>query len=124
MTVRRGTLYVGVFFLAAGAVTLGAATGALDRTATANALDALWPIAVIAIGVGLVLRRSPAALVAGDPRRGLPGVALGASFVAAPGLRVLCSDLHQRGHPRRDAAAARSAATPRSTCRSRAASSA
>jgi hypothetical protein len=84
MTVRRGTLYLGVFLLAAGAVTLGAETGALDRTAVAGTLGALWPIAVIAIGVGLVLRRSRAALVAGILAAAVPGLALGASFAAVP----------------------------------------
>ena len=84
MTVRRGTLYVGVFFLAAGAVTLGAAAGTLDRTAVAGTVGALWPIAVIAIGAGLVLRRSPAALLAGILAAALPGLALGASVVAVP----------------------------------------
>ena len=92
MTVRRGTLYVGVFFLAAGAVTLGAATGALDRAAIADAVGTLWPVAVIAIGVGLVLRRSPAALAAGILAAAVPGLALGASVVAAPGITVPCTD--------------------------------
>jgi hypothetical protein len=93
MTVRRGTLYVGVFFLAAGAVALGAAAGALDRSVVASTLGALWPVAVIAIGVGLVLRRSPAALVAGILAAALPGIALGASVVAVPELSVHCGDL-------------------------------
>lgn len=94
MTVRRGTLYLGVFLLAAGAVTLGAATGALDRTAVAGTLGALWPIAVIAIGAGLVLRRSRAALVAGVLAAAVPGLALGASFAAVPEIAVgiPCSD--------------------------------
>ena len=88
MTVKRGTLYAGVFLLAAGAVTLGAATGALDRTAIANAVGTLWPIAVIAIGVGLVLRRSRAALVAGILAAAVPGLALGASVAAVPAIAV------------------------------------
>lgn len=92
MTVKRGTLYVGVFFLAAGAVTLGAATGVLDRTAVASAVETLWPVAVIAIGVGLVLRRSPAALVAGILAAAVPGLALGASVVAVPELPIPCTD--------------------------------
>ncbi len=92
MTIRRGTLYLGVFLLAAGAVTLGAATGALDRTAIASTLGALWPIAVIAIGVGLVLRRSRAALVAGILAAAVPGLALGASVAAVPELSAPCMD--------------------------------
>jgi len=98
MTVRRGTLYLGVFLLAAGAVTLGVATGALDRTEVAGTLAALWPIAVIAIGAGLVLRRSRAALVAGVLAAAMPGLALGASFAAVPEIAVgiPCSDAANR----------------------------
>lgn len=92
MTIRRGTLYLGVFLLAAGAVTLGAATGALDRSAIASTLGALWPIAVIAIGFGLVLRRSRAALVAGILAAAVPGLALGASVAAVPELSAPCMD--------------------------------
>ncbi len=84
MTVRRGTLYAGVFLVAAGAVTLGTAVGVLDPTAVADTLEALWPLAVIAIGVGLVLRRSRAGLEAGILAALVPGLALGASIVALP----------------------------------------
>lgn len=99
MTVRRGTLYLGVFLLAAGAVTLAVATGALDRTAVAGTLAALWPIAVIAVGLGLVLRRSRAALVAGVLAAAVPGLALGASFAAVPEIAVgiPCSEAGSRG---------------------------
>jgi hypothetical protein len=92
MTVRRGTLYVGVFLLAAGAVTLGVASGAFDRTAVASTAAMLWPVAIIAIGAGLVLRRSPAALVAGILAAALPGLALAASVVAVPEAVVPCTD--------------------------------
>lgn len=92
MTVKRGTLYVGVFLMAAGAVTLGAAVGVLDATAVADAVEALWPLAVIALGVGMVLRRSPAALGAGILAALVPGLALGALIVAAPDLPVRWMD--------------------------------
>jgi hypothetical protein len=83
MTVRRGTLYVGVFLIATGAVTLGVALGVLDPRAVADSVEALWPLAVIAVGVGLLLRRSPAALGAGIFAALVPGLALGASIAAA-----------------------------------------
>ena len=86
MTVRRGTLYSGVFLIAAGAATLGVAVGVLDANAVANTVGTLWPLAVIAIGVGLVLRRSRAALGAGVLAAGVTGLALGASIVALPDL--------------------------------------
>ena len=92
MTVRRGTLYVGVFLLAAGAVTLGVSTALLDREVVAATVVALWPLAVIAIGVALVLRRSPAALVAGVLAAAIPGLALGASVVAVPDIAIPCTD--------------------------------
>jgi hypothetical protein len=82
MTVRRGTLYVGVFLIAVGTLTLGVAAGVLDAAAVADTLEALWPLAVIALGVGLVLRRSRVALGAGVIAALLPGLALGASIVA------------------------------------------
>jgi hypothetical protein len=86
MTVRRGTLYIGVFLIGTGAVTLGVAVGVLDPNAVGNTVGALWPLAVIALGVGLVLRRSSAALGAGIVAALVPGLALGASIVAMPDL--------------------------------------
>ena len=50
MTVRRGTLYSGVFLIAAGAALLGVAVGVLDANAIATAVGTLWPLAVIAAG--------------------------------------------------------------------------
>lgn len=84
MTVRRGTLYAGVFLIATGAVTLGVAVGVLDATAVAGTVETLWPLAVVALGVGLVLRHSPAGLGAGVVAALVPGLALGASIVALP----------------------------------------
>jgi hypothetical protein len=92
MTVRRGTLYMGVFLIAAGAVTLGAAVGVLDPTAATNAVETLWPLAVIALGVGLVMRRTRAALGAGVLAALVPGLALGASVVALPDLPARWAD--------------------------------
>jgi hypothetical protein len=86
MTVGRGTLYVGVFLIAAGAMTLGAAVGVLDPAAVADTVATLWPLAVIALGVGLVLRRTRAALGAGVLAALVPGLALGAAIVALPDL--------------------------------------
>jgi hypothetical protein len=82
-----------VFLLAAGAVTLLVVTGVLDPAAVAGAVIVLWPLAIIAVGVGLVLRRSPAALPAGIIAAMLPGLAFGGSVAAIPsGLPVPCTD--------------------------------
>ena len=92
ITVRRGTLYVGVFLIAASSVTLGVAAGVLDATVVANTMGALWPLAVIALGVGMVLRRTRAALGAGILAALVPGLALGASIVAVPDLPMRWMD--------------------------------
>lgn len=93
MTVRRGLLYTGVFLVAAGGVTLAAAAGLLDSDTVAGAAIALWPLAVIAVGAGLVLRRSRAALAGGVVAALVPGLALGATVVGAPSVAVPCTDI-------------------------------
>lgn len=93
MTVRRGPLHLGVFLLAAGAVTLLVVTGVVDPAAVTSAMIVLWPLAIIAIGLGLVLRRSPAALPAGIVAAMLPGLAFGGSVAAIPSsVPVPCTD--------------------------------
>ena len=92
MTVRRGFLYMGVFLVAAGGVTLLAAADVLDPSAVADALG-LWPLAVIAIGAGLILRRTRAAVPGGVLAAAVPGLMLGAMFVAVPDLPTPCSNL-------------------------------
>lgn len=91
MTIRRGSLYAGVFVLAVGAVTLAGAGGTLDRTAVADAVGTLWPLAVIAFGLGLLLRRTPASLPTGIAASVMPGLLLGGALVAAPTLPAPCN---------------------------------
>jgi hypothetical protein len=99
MTVRRGLLYAGVFLAAAGAVTLLVSAGVLDPARVADAL-AWWPIAVIAIGVGLVLRHTRAAVPGGLVAAAVPGLMLGAMFVAVPDLPTPCTgDVTSGGTP-------------------------
>jgi len=93
MAVRRGSFYAGVFLIAAGAVAVLDAAGLLDPGAVADALAVLWPLALIAIGVGLALRRSPAALPAGILAAMVPGLALGGTVVAGPRLPGICTDV-------------------------------
>ena len=92
MTVRRGSFYVGVFLIAAGAVAVLDAAGVLDPAAVADALVVLWPLALIAIGLGLALRRSPAALPAGLLAAMVPGIALGSTVVSGPHFSGFCTD--------------------------------
>ena len=93
MTVRRGSFYVGVFLIAAGAVAVLDAAGVLDPAKVGDALVVLWPLALIAIGAGLALRRSPAALPAGVLAATLPGLALGSTVVAGQQFPGFCTDL-------------------------------
>ncbi len=92
MFVRRGSLYLGAFLAAAGGVTLLASAGVLDPVRVTDAL-AYWPVAVIAIGAALVLRRTSAAVPAGIVAAVTPGLMLGAMFVAVPDLGTPCTDV-------------------------------
>jgi hypothetical protein len=98
MTVRRGSLYLGAFLVAAGGVTLLVSAGVLDPARVADAL-AYWPIAVIAIGAALVLRRTSAAIPAGLVAAAVPGLLLGAMFVAVPDISTPCGDAVGGGTP-------------------------
>ena len=91
MTIRRGSLYAGVFVLAIGAVALASTTGALDRSLAADAVGLLWPVAVIAIGAAMLLRRTPASLPAGFIAAAAPGLLLGGALVAAPAIAAPCA---------------------------------
>lgn len=90
MRVNRTFLYAGVFLLALGGVVVIADLIDADTSLIADALR-LWPLALIAIGVALVLRRSPAALPAGLIAAALPGLVLGGSIAAAPRFGHECS---------------------------------
>jgi hypothetical protein len=96
MTVRRGLLYFGVFLVAAGGVTLLVSAGVLDADRVADAL-AWWPLALIAIGAGLVLRRTRAAVPGGVLAAAVPGLMFGAMFVAVPSLPTPCTDADADG---------------------------
>ncbi len=98
MTVRRGSLYLGAFLVAAGGVTLLTSAGVLDPARVVDAL-AWWPVAVIAIGAALVLRRTSAAIPAGLVAAVTPGLLLGATFVAVPDISTPCTDAAGGGTP-------------------------
>jgi hypothetical protein len=83
MRVNRRLLYWGVVLLAIGGVLVAADLTAVD-TATLTDLVRLWPLAIVAIGLSLVLGRTrvelPAMLVAAL----IPGLVVGAAFAVAP----------------------------------------
>jgi hypothetical protein len=87
MRVNRTLLYTGVFVAAIGAALLAADLGQPSAGALIEVLG-LWPLAVIALGVGLVLRRTPLGLVSGVLAAAVPGLVLGGALALSPRLAV------------------------------------
>ena len=84
MRINRKFLYWGTFLVAVGAVVVAADLGAIDTATLTDALR-LWPVAVIVVGLGLVLRRNPQlSLTTGLLAAAVPGLVLGGAFAAAP----------------------------------------
>jgi hypothetical protein len=83
MRINRRFLYWGSFLVALGGVLVAADLRAVDTSTLTDALR-LWPLAVIALGLSLVLRRTrlsvPGLLLAAA----LPGLVLGSVFAVAP----------------------------------------
>ena len=90
MNFNRGLLFWGLALITAGAVALAAQQGYLDRDALSGAWR-LWPLILIAIGVSILLARTPfavlgtiaAALVVGAAGGAL--IAVGPSFASCGG---------------------------------------
>jgi len=85
MRIERRLLNAGVFLVAVGAVLVVADAGAVDTALLADGVR-LWPVAIIAIGAAIVLRRTRAGLVGGMLAAALPGVVLGSSIAGVPRL--------------------------------------
>lgn len=83
MRVNRRFLYWGVLLVAVGGVLVAADLGAIDTPTLADALR-LWPLAVVAIGVSLLLRKTRWSLAGLMLAAALPGLVLGAAFAVAP----------------------------------------
>ena len=90
MTVRHRFLYLGVFLVAVGGVTLAAQGDLFGSDAAAQALR-LWPVVLIALGAGLLLHRTRFGLAGGLVAAAMPGLLLGGALVAAPRLVPECS---------------------------------
>ena len=92
MRINRTFLYVGIFLVALGAVSVAVDLSAVDATSLTDALR-LWPLAVVAIGAALVLRRNPQlSLSSGLIAAALPGLLLGGAFAVAPRFAGDCGD--------------------------------
>jgi hypothetical protein len=83
MRVHRALLYSGVFLVAIGGALVAVDASGVDAATVVDVLR-LWPLAVIAIGVGLVLRQSRFSLQGGLIAAALPGLILGGAIAAAP----------------------------------------
>jgi hypothetical protein len=89
MRVNRTLLYAGIFLVAIGGVVVAVDLGVVDEQNLADALG-LWPLAVITLGIGLVLRRTRASLSGGMLAAAVPGLLLGSAFAVAPRFAELC----------------------------------
>jgi hypothetical protein len=94
MRVNRGFLYGGIFLVAIGGVLVAAELGAVGTTTLTDALR-FWPLAVVAIGLGLVLRRTQLSLSGGMLAAAVPGLVLGGAFAVAPRFAGDCGGLGQ-----------------------------
>ena len=79
MRINRRFLYWGAFLAALGGVLVAADLRNGDTAVIADALR-FWPLAFVAIGLGLVLRRTRFSLPAGLLAAAVPGLVLGGSF--------------------------------------------
>ena len=83
MRFNRRFLYWGILLVALGGVLVAADLGAIDTPLLADALR-LWPLAMIAIGLSLVLRKTRWSLAGLMLAAALPGLVLGAALAVAP----------------------------------------
>jgi len=88
--IHRPALFVGVSLAAAGAVMLAGLGNVAARDAIPQALQ-LWPVALIALGVGLLVRRTPAAIAGLVVAATLSGAFVGGAVVAAPNVGAICT---------------------------------
>ncbi|MFL5755940.1 MAG: hypothetical protein ACJ77N_06525 [Chloroflexota bacterium] len=89
MRVNRRFLFSGVFLVAVGGVLVAVDLGAIDPANLEQVL-LLWPVAVLAIGVGIVSRRTQLGLPAGMVAAAAPGLLLGGALAVGPRLAADC----------------------------------
>ena len=91
MRVQRRFLYAGLFLVAIGGVMLTVNLAGVDDSTLRQGLR-LWPLAIIALGLGIVVRRSPAGRPAGVLAAVAPGLLLGGAIAAGPRIGFECTD--------------------------------
>jgi len=87
--INRRLLYTGAFLVAMGAVLLLARSDALAGDTVAGALR-FWPVVVIGLGAGLLLRGTRLGIAGGVLAAALPGLLIGGLVVAAPDMTPEC----------------------------------
>lgn len=95
MRVNRRLLYWGILLVAIGGVLVAADLGAVDTPTLTDVLR-LWPLAVMAIGLSLVLRRTRLSLPGLMLAAAVPGIVVGGAFAVAP---RFVGDCGARGEP-------------------------
>lgn len=90
MKLNQGLLFWGLALVTAGAVALAAQQGYLDKSALAD-LWRLWPLILIAIGVSVVLSRTPFAVIGTLVAALVVGTGGGALIAVGPQVSLNCS---------------------------------
>jgi hypothetical protein len=88
MSVDRRLANLGIFLLILGAIPLAVSQGWLARDTVSHALD-LWPLILIGIGLGLILRRTPLHFAGGLLVAATGGTMLGALLAGGLSLGTL-----------------------------------
>lgn len=81
-----------MFLVAIGGVLVAADLRVIDPALIVEGLR-LWPLAIVAIGLGLVLRRTRFSVPGGVLAAAVPGLLLGGGFAVAPRIAVDCGSL-------------------------------
>jgi hypothetical protein len=87
MRVNRTLLYTGVFIAAIGGAVMVADFKALSTPSLIDVLR-LWPLALIAIGLGIALRRTQLSLASGLLAAAVPGLILGSAMAIGPRVAI------------------------------------
>jgi hypothetical protein len=96
MHINRGLLFWGLALITGGLVALAAQQGMIEEAALADAWR-LWPVVLIAIGLAIVLSRTPFAAVGTAIAALIVGVAGGAVIAVGPGV-VSCGGESGQSH--------------------------